>query len=160
MLIRDARGEDWPHIWPFWRQIVAAGETYAIDPETPEETARALWMGRGRRVFVAQRADETIVGSAYTVPNYGGAAAGIANAGFMVDPAHSGQGVGRRLAAHVLRQAKADGYHAMVFNAVVATNPAVRLWTDLGFTIVGTVPDAFDHPRLGRVGLHVMHREL
>ena len=48
----------------------------------------------------------------------------------------------------------------MVFNAVVETNPAVGLWTSLGFTVLGTVPDAFDHPRHGPVGLHIMYRAL
>ena len=35
--IRDATPADWPAIWPFLRQIVAAGETYAYDPELTEE---------------------------------------------------------------------------------------------------------------------------
>jgi len=49
----------------------------------------------------------------------------------------------------------------MQFNAVVETNrAAVGLWRALGFGIVGTVPAAFEHPALGRVGLHVMHRFL
>ena len=49
----------------------------------------------------------------------------------------------------------------MQFNAVVESNTAaVRLWQALGFQIVGTVPEAFQHPTLGRVGLHVMHRRL
>ena len=30
----------------------------------------------------------------------------------------------------------------------------------LGFTVVGTVPEAFDHPEHGYVGLHVMHLRL
>ncbi len=50
------------------------------------------------------------------------------------------------LAEHVLAAARDAGFRAMVFNAVVETNPAVRLWTSLGFTVLGTVPDAFDHP--------------
>ena len=37
---------------------------------------------------------------------------------------------------------------------------AVRLWKALGFQIVGTVPEAFEHPRFGRVDLHVMYRRL
>jgi hypothetical protein len=49
----------------------------------------------------------------------------------------------------------------MQFNAVVETNTAaVRLWLALGFEIIGTVPEAFDHARLGLVGLHVMYRPL
>ncbi|MGI3223697.1 N-acetyltransferase family protein [Streptomyces sp. GTA36] len=160
MLIREAAASDWPRIWPFWHRIVAAAETYAWDPDMSEEDARALWMAPGKRVYVAEDATGAVVGSAYVTPNYGGPASHIANAGFMVDPAHSGRGIGRALANHVLETAKADGYRAMVFNAVVETNPAVNLWLSLGFTIVGTIPEAYAHPTKGRVGLHVMHRAL
>lgn len=160
MLIREATAEDWPRIWPFWHRIVAAGETYAWDPDTSEEAARALWMAPAKRVYVAEDATGAVVGSAYLTPNYAGPAASVANAGFMVDPDHGGRGIGRALAEHVLAAAKAEGYRAMVFNAVVETNPAVRLWTSLGFTVLGTVPEAYAHPRHGRVGLHVMHRAL
>ncbi|MFI6274033.1 GNAT family N-acetyltransferase [Streptomyces sp. NPDC050988] len=160
MLIREAAAGDWPRIWPFWHRIVAAAETYAWAPDTSEEDARALWMAPGKRVYVAEDATGAVVGSAYVTPNYGGPADRIANAGFMVDPDHSGRGIGRALANHVLETAKADGYRAMVFNAVVETNPAVNLWLSLGFTIVGTIPDAYAHPTKGSVGLHVMHRVL
>ncbi|MEU5704757.1 GNAT family N-acetyltransferase [Streptomyces aurantiacus] len=160
MPIREAVADDWPRIWPFWHRIVVAAETYAWDPDTSEEDARALWMAPGKRVFVAEDTTGAVVGSAYVTPNYGGPAAAVANAAFMVDPEHTGRGVGRALAEHVLRTAAADGYRAMVFNAVVETNPAVKLWTSLGFTILGTIPEAFDHPTHGRVGLHVMHRAL
>ncbi|MEV6944910.1 GNAT family N-acetyltransferase [Streptomyces sp. NPDC051172] len=160
MQIREAAAEDWPRIWPFWHRIVAAGETYAWDPDTSEEAARALWMNPAKRVYVVEDEDGAVVGSAYVTPNYGGPAAHIANAGFMVDPDRAGRGIGRVLAEHVLAAARSEGYRAMVFNAVVETNPAVRLWTSLGFEILGTVPEAYEHPRYGRVGLHVMYRAL
>ncbi|MEV5884296.1 GNAT family N-acetyltransferase [Streptomyces sp. NPDC052020] len=160
MLIREATAADWPHIWPFWHRIVSAGETYTWDPQTTEEQARALWMSPVKRVFAVEDDGGAVIASAYLTPGYGGPAARIANAGFMVDPGHAGRGTGRALAEHVLAAAKADGYRGMVFNAVVETNPAVALWTSLGFTILGTVPDAFEHPRHGRVGLHIMYRAL
>jgi L-amino acid N-acyltransferase YncA len=160
MLIREAAADDWPRIWPFWHRIVAAGETYTWDPGTSQEAARALWMAPGKRVYVAEEATGAVVGSAYVTPNYGGPASRVANAGFMVDPDHAGRGIGRALAEHILAAAKADGYRGMVFNAVVETNPAVTLWTALGFTILGTVPDAYEHPRHGRVGLHIMYKAL
>ncbi|WP_328877767.1 GNAT family N-acetyltransferase [Streptomyces sp. NBC_00299] len=160
MLIREAAADDWPRIWSFWHRIVAAGETYAWDPDTSEADARALWLNPAKRVYVVEDDAGAVVASAFVTPNYGGPAARIANAGFMVDPDHGGRGIGRLLAEHILAAAKADGYRGMVFNAVVETNPAVRLWTSLGFTILGTVPDAFDHPRHGRVGLHIMYRAL
>ncbi len=159
MLIREARPDDWARIWPFWHRIVAAGETYTWDPGTSEEDAQALWMSPAKRVYVVED-DGTVVASAYLTPNYGGPAARIANAGFMVDPDRAGRGTGRLLAEHVLAEARDAGYRGMVFNAVVETNPAVKLWSSLGFTVLGNVPDAFDHPRHGRVGLHVMHRSL
>jgi L-amino acid N-acyltransferase YncA len=160
MQIREAAAEDWPRIWPFWHRIVAAGETYAWDRDTSEEAARSLWMNPAKRVYVVEDETGAIVASAYVTPNYGGPAAHIANAGFMVDPDQAGRGIGRALAEHVLAAAKSDGYDAMVFNAVVETNPGVKLWTSLGFTILGTVPEAYQHPRYGRVGLHVMYRAL
>jgi ribosomal protein S18 acetylase RimI-like enzyme len=49
----------------------------------------------------------------------------------------------------------------MQFNFVVASNErAVRLWQRHGFAIVGRVPAAFAHPRLGDVDALVMHRSL
>jgi hypothetical protein len=40
-------------------------------------------------------------------------------------------------------RARADGYRAMQFNAVVETNaPAIRLWRSFGFQILATVPEA------------------
>lgn len=160
MLIREATAADWPQIWPFWHRIVAAADTYGWDPDTSEAEARALWMSPAKRVYVAEDPGGNVVGSAYLTPNYGGPGARVANAGFMVDPDRGGQGIGRALAEHVLAEARAHGYRSMVFNAVVETNPAVALWTSLGFTILGTVPQAYDHPVHGPVGLHIMYRAL
>ncbi len=160
MLIREAVAQDWPRIWPFWHRIVAAADTYTWDPDTSEEAARALWMAPAKRVYVVEDDTGALVASAYLTANYGGPAALIANAGFMVDPDQGGRGIGRALAEHVLDAARAEGYRGMVFNAVVETNPAVKLWTSFGFTILGTVPDAYAHPRHGRVGLHIMYKAL
>jgi len=160
MQIREAAAEDWPRIWPFWHRIVAAGETYTWDRDTSEEAARSLWMNPAKRVYVVEDETGAIVASAFVTPNYGGPATGVANAGFMVDPDRAGRGIGGTLAEHVVEAARTAGYRAMVFNAVVETNPAVKLWLSLGFEILGTVPEAFDHPRHGRVGLHIMYRAL
>jgi ribosomal protein S18 acetylase RimI-like enzyme len=79
----------------------------------------------------------------------------------MVDPGASGQGVGRALEEDALAWARASGFRAMQFNAVVKTNTrAVGLWRSLGFEIVGTVREAFRHPTDGYVGRHVMYRRL
>ncbi len=62
---------------------------------------------------------------------------------------------------YTLRWARDSGYRGMQFNAVVATNSAaVHLWQSLGFLILATVPEAFDHHQYGLVGLHVMFQRL
>ena len=159
--IRDATDDDWPAIYPFFTEIVAAGRTYAYPLDMSSDEARALWMERPPgRTFVAVDGDR-VLGSAKAGPNRPGRGSHIATASFMVDPTAGGRGVGRALAEHVLAWASAEGYRGMQFNAVVETNQiAVHLWQALGFRIIGTVPKAFDHAQLGPVGLHVMYREL
>ena len=65
------------------------------------------------------------------------------------------------MCAHSLDEALHMGYRAMQYNLVAATNvAAVRLWQKMGFEIVGTLPQAFNHAALGLVGAHVMYRLL
>jgi ribosomal protein S18 acetylase RimI-like enzyme len=49
----------------------------------------------------------------------------------------------------------------MQFNFVVSTNEqAVRLWQRNGFEIVGTLPGAYRHSKLGYVDAYVMYKRL
>jgi GNAT superfamily N-acetyltransferase len=102
-----------------------------------------------------------IVGSAKMGLNRPGRGAHVATASFLVDPAHQGEGVGRALGEYVLHWCRSAGFKSIQFNAVVESNtPAVRLWQSLGFRIIGTAPESFDHPDDGLVGLHIMFRDL
>ena len=77
----------------------------------------------------------------------------------MVDPQRAGRGTGLALGEEVIAWARRRGFRAIQFNAVVETNErAVGLWRSLGFEVVGTAPEAFEHPRHGYVGLLIMHR--
>jgi GNAT superfamily N-acetyltransferase len=160
--VRPATYDDWSVIWPFFRRIVADGETYAFPEDLTEETGRSWWMEQPPgRTFVAVDAEGTVLGSAKSGPNRPGRGSHVSTASFMVHPDHGGRGVGRLLAEHVLRWATEQGYASMQFNAVVETNTrAVALWRSLGFEVIGTVPEAFDSATHGRVGLHVMWRRL
>lgn len=157
MIIRAAHDDDWPLIYPFFSATVAAGETYAYPEGLSLEAARPLWMERppGRTVVAVE--GDAVVGSAKMGPNRPGRGSHVATASFMVDPDRRGHGVGRLLGQSVIDWAAGAGYHSIQFNAVVETNEAaVHLWQSLGFRIIGTVPEAFDHARVGLVGLHVM----
>jgi ribosomal protein S18 acetylase RimI-like enzyme len=79
----------------------------------------------------------------------------------MVKTGSEGQGVGQAMCEHSLAEARRLGFTAMQFNMVVSTNEgAVALWQKMGFSIVGTLPQAFRHQRLGPVDAYVMHRFL
>jgi GNAT superfamily N-acetyltransferase len=102
-----------------------------------------------------------ILGSAKMGPNRPGRGSHVATGSFMVDPRHQGLGAGRALGHDLLDWARSAGYRSIQFNAVVETNrAAVHLWQDLGFKILTTVPEAFDHREHGLVGLHVMYQRL
>jgi L-amino acid N-acyltransferase YncA len=160
MPIREASPDDWCEIWPFFQRIVAAGETYAYDRDMEEPEARRLWMiAPPGRTVVATDADGGVVGTANMYANRGGPGSHVASASFMVDPERAGRGTGRALGEYVIEWSRASGFRAIQFNAVVETNErAIALWRSLGFEVVGTVPEAFDHPAHGYVGLLVMHR--
>jgi ribosomal protein S18 acetylase RimI-like enzyme len=157
----DASPHDWAGIWSILRRVAAAGETFCWPRDISEEQARAIWTAPAPNLTLVVRDDAGVVGTATLHPNQDGPAAHVANASFAVDPRARGRGVGRRLATDTLDRARAEGYRAMQFNAVVETNRgAVALWESLGFRVLATVPDAFLHPTAGYVGLHVMHRPL
>jgi L-amino acid N-acyltransferase YncA len=159
--IRTATADDWPAIFGFFNAIVDAGETYAYPAGLSSAQARGLWMEPPPRHCVVALDDGIIVGSAKIAPNRPARGSHVATASFMVDPASRSRGVGRAMGNYAIDWARGAGFLGMQFNAVVETNTAaVKLWQDLGFEIIGTVPEAFDHRTQGLVGLHVMYRAL
>ena len=158
--IRSAIAGDWPAIWKIFRSVVQRGDTYAFSPELDEKSAHEIWFAAGAQIFVAE-AKRRVVGTFFVKPNQPGLGSHVANAGFMVDPAMHGAGIGRAMGEYALAWAKHQGYQAMQFNFVVSTNTgAVALWKKLGFAIIGTIPRGFHHAQLGCVDVYVMHREL
>jgi GNAT superfamily N-acetyltransferase len=161
-MIRDATSEDWPSIWSFAGVIWAAGDTFAYDPGMDEAEARAIWLvGPPGRTTVAVGDDGAVVGSANMYANRPGPGAHVASGSFIVDPARQGRGVGRALCEDALAWAGREGFRGMQFNAVAASNePAVALYTSLGFETLGAVPGGFQHPQQGLVDLLIMYRAL
>ncbi|KAL5412104.1 hypothetical protein PMIN04_009987 [Paraphaeosphaeria minitans] len=79
----------------------------------------------------------------YIKPNYPGRSSHLCNGGFMVPSPTRGLGLGRIAARSFCFYGPAVGYRGSVFNLVYASNEAsVRLWTKLGFTNVGRIPEA------------------
>ena len=160
MIIRKAGRAEFDAIWPVIGDVFRAGETYAVDPQITKEHARTYWIDSATATYVAEDQGR-VCGTYYIRTNQPGGGAHICNCGYIVAPYARGQGLAEQMCVASQDQARALGYKAMQFNFVLASNAgAVRLWQRLGFAIIGTIPDAFDHPGLGMVDAHIMHKPL
>ena len=183
MKIRPAIDADREAIWNILHEVVAAGDTYALDPNISREDAMAYWFAPATHTYVAEIEGESvgeaasfpatptssptvnpnpvIAGTYILRPNQSGGGSHVANAGFVVSARARGRGIGRAMAQHCLSEARQLGFRAMQFNYVISTNTAaIHLWQDLGFAIVGTLAKAFRHPEKGYVDVYVMYRAL
>jgi ribosomal protein S18 acetylase RimI-like enzyme len=160
MIVRAATTADDDAILDIVVPVIRSGETYALPRHWTAAEALAYWRSPGHAVFVAD-ADGAVLGTSYVRANQRGGGSHVANAAFMTTASAAGRGVASAMCAHALKYAAAEGYAAMQFNFVVATNVrAVALWQRFGFEIVGRLPGAFRHPSLGAVDALVMFRRL
>ena len=160
MLIRPAAALDDEGVWLVIEPMIRAGETYPLPRDLAKTDTLAYWRSPQHEVLVAEDGG-AIVGSYYLRANNRGGGSHVANCGYVVAPSAMGRGVARAMCAHSLELARSRGFRAMQFNFVIASNErAVRLWQGCGFEIVGRLPGAFEHPRLGPVDALVMYRTL
>jgi ribosomal protein S18 acetylase RimI-like enzyme len=160
MDIRPLRDEDWPAVWRLLHATFATGDTYTFAPDSSEPEIRDAWVEKPLASFVAVEGD-TLLGTYFIKPNQPGLGAHVCNSGYVVAPESRGRGVAAAMCDHSQRFAREQGFRAMQFNFVVATNErAVKLWQRLGFAVVGRLPGAFRHQQLGFVDALVMYKSL
>ena len=141
--IRPATPDDHDELFGAFAQIVATGEGFPQQAPLTRPEFDDYWIAHSSAVWVA-RVGARLVGAYYVKPNFVGKAAHIANAGYFVLESHRGRGLGRRLVEHSLREARRLGFDAMQFNLVFASNPARRMYRQLGFQEVGRIPFAVE----------------
>ncbi len=160
-LLRRYAADDWPALRHLLQATFAAGDTYAFAPDIGEAEIHRAWVEQPTATFVACDAQGRLLGTYFIKPNQPGLGSHVCNAGYVVAAGAQGQGIASAMCVHSQAQALALGFLAMQFNLVVSTNVrAVRLWQRLGFAIVGTLPGAFRHARLGLVDALVMFKTL
>ena len=160
LTIRPAMTTDTKAIWSILEPMIRAGDTYTLPDDLSTEAALAYWFGERNKVFVATEGD-AVVGTYYLRANQRGGGSHVANCGYVTASAARGRGVANQMCIHSLQIARSQGFRAMQFNFVVSSNEeAVRLWRRNGFEIVGRLPKAFNHPKLGYIDAYVMYREL
>ncbi|MBK4214369.1 GNAT family N-acetyltransferase [Paracoccus caeni] len=158
--IRPATDADHDAIWAILKPVYRAGETYCIPRDITRPEALADWFAAPFTAFVAEHRGR-VLGTSHIGANRPAGGSHVANASFATHPEARGKGVARALAEHAKFWARRQGFAAMQFNFVVSSNEdAVHLWQSAGFQIVGRLPDAFQHPRLGAVDALVMFQNL
>ena len=159
--IRPIEETDWEATWRIIEPVFRAGETYPFSSEITMDEACNVWVSLPTATFVVVDEKDEILGTYYIKPNQPGHGSHVCNCGYIVAERARGRGIASQMCEHSQQEAKAHGFRAMQYNLVVSTNErAIRLWKKHGFDVVGTLPGAFRHPKLGFTDAYVMHKQL
>jgi L-amino acid N-acyltransferase YncA len=154
--------EDFVSLHKIFQEINAQGDSFPYPADTSLEKFKQIWNQPDSISHIAYDVESNTIGGAYFIkPQWPGRGAHVATATYMVAKHARGFGLGRQLGIHSFEIAQDAGYKSMQFNYVIASNtPAINLWKSLGFSIVGTLPQVFDHSMLGPVDAFVMFKHL
>ena len=152
---------DWPFLWRIIKPVFRAGETYAYAPAISEAEAKQVWIDSVTATYVAIDQAGNILGTYYLKPNQPELGSHVCNAGYIVAPDAQGKGVASQMCVHSQQVAIELGFRAMQYNLVAISNrAAIHLWQKHGFEIIGTLPGAFRHARMGFIDALVMYKQL
>ena len=142
VVLSDAVEGDRARLLEIFSDVVERGDGYPEHSPLSAERFAASWVDPP--VVVVARVGGEVVGAYYLKPNFPERAAHIANAGYIVDRRHRGEGIGRRLVEDSITRAPQAGFDAIMFNLVFESNPARSLYERLGWREVGRIPRAVD----------------
>ncbi|WP_064197084.1 MULTISPECIES: GNAT family N-acetyltransferase [Emticicia] len=147
-------------IWEILHLVIESGDTLVFAPDSSKEKMLNYWGADDKFAYICEIENE-VVGTFYIKANQPDLGSHVANAGYLVHPMHRGKGIAEAMCRFSLEEAKRLDFKAMQFNIVISTNEvAVRLWQKCGFEIVGRIPKAFQHQKLGLVDAFVMYQWL
>jgi len=158
-MIRAASSDDHKKIVRILQALQEKGDSYFFENMSDSELLE-YWIKPDFKAFVFEENGE-ILGSYILGPIAKGRFSHIANASYVVDEKARGKGIGKALGLHSIEIAKRSSFQAMQFMRVVATNEAaVNSWKNLGFEIIGIVPQAFRHKEFGLVDSYIFYKKL
>lgn len=147
-------------LYEIFQEVVDSGSQFPYECSSIEEFHRQFFTPQGQ-VYVCRSLEEEIIGGFYLKANYSGRSSHIANAAYMIRNSYRGKGIGSLLIKASLQLAKDLGFHAMQFNMVLSQNKlAVKLYERLGFSVIGTLPQAIRNPDGSYQDGYLMHRKL
>ncbi len=158
--IRKSVATDAEYIWGILEPIIKEGDAFTYSPSSSKAEMLAYWLAENKHTYTAL-IDKQVVGTFFIQDNQPGLGSHVANAGYATSPNFYGRGIARQMCQFSLEEARRLGYLAMQFNIVVKTNTrAVALWQQMGFNIIGEIPEAFQHQKLGLVNAYIMYQKL
>lgn len=157
---RFDKEKDAEAVWEILNLVVKGGDTLVFAPDSSKEKMLTYWSTDDKFAYVCE-IENQIVGTFYIKANQPDLGSHVANAGYLVHPNQRGKGIAEMMCKFSLEEARCLGFKAMQFNIVISTNEvAVRLWQKCGFEIIGRIPKAFQHQKLGLVDAFVMYQWL
>lgn len=119
--------------------ILTTTATFDLEPKTRDE--RRQWFDEhdDRHPILVAEIDGRVVGwASLNVWNRRGAYKDTAETSFYVKAEHRGQGVGRKLKAAIIDEARRLKFHTLIAGAATGSDASLHLNRDFGFEIVGT----------------------
>lgn len=152
--------EDEEGLYTIFQEVVDSGSQFPYECNSIQEFHRQFFHQQGQ-VYVCRSITREVIGGFYLRSNASGRSSHIANAAYMIRNTYRGKGIGSLLIKASLHLAKDHGFQAMQFNMVLSKNTlAIKLYKKLGFSIVGTIPQAVRNPDGSYQDGYVMHRQL
>ncbi len=144
ILIRKYNEGDLNEMCNIWNRVVEEGNAFPQEELLNEKSGREFFSSQSYCAVAEKTSDKAVCGLYILHPNNVGRCAHICNASFAVSENSRGLHIGRSLVLDCIEQAKILGFGILQFNAVVATNTyARRLYEQLGFIRLGTIPNGF-----------------
>lgn len=142
MLIRQFEKADILQMISIWNEIVEEGAAFPQEELLDEKTGLEFFSAQSYTAVAENNG--VIVGLYILHPNNIGRCGHICNASYAVDSRVRGQHIGRQLVLDCIEKGKRLGFKILQFNAVVVSNVyARRLYENLGFHQLGTIPNGF-----------------
>ena len=135
---------DLPAMLAIWNNVVNQGLAFPQERPETHETGEKFFAAQSYCGIAKEKESGQIVGLYILHPNNIGRCGHICNCSYAVAENARGQGVGRKLVIHSLKQGKELGFTIMQFNAVAADNETANgLYKKLGFNSLGTISGGF-----------------
>lgn len=147
-------------LYTIFRDVVDSGSQFPYECSSIQEFYRQFFAPKSD-VYVCHSSTKEVVGGFYLRPNYSGRSSHIANAAYMIKENYRSRGIGTLLVNASLEIAKGLGFQAMQFNLVLSQNAgAIKLYKKLGFSIIGTIPQAVRNPDGSYQDGYIMHHKI